>query len=50
MVQHIFGLESRPRPHDVADALALALTGLHRAGSPALSPPRILTAEESLIV
>jgi crossover junction endodeoxyribonuclease RuvC len=50
MVQHIFGLESRPRPHDVADALALALTGLHRAGSPALSPPRILAADEPLTV
>jgi crossover junction endodeoxyribonuclease RuvC len=30
MVQHLFGLEHRPRPHDVADALALALTGLSR--------------------
>jgi crossover junction endodeoxyribonuclease RuvC len=31
MVQSLFGLAERPRPHDVADALALALTGLHRA-------------------
>jgi crossover junction endodeoxyribonuclease RuvC len=38
MVQRLFGLECRPRPHDVADALALALTGLHRAGSATLSP------------
>lgn len=37
MVARIFELRARPRPHDVADALALALTALHRA-SPAPEP------------
>jgi crossover junction endodeoxyribonuclease RuvC len=31
-VQHLLGLERPPRPSHVADALALALTGLSRAG------------------
>jgi crossover junction endodeoxyribonuclease RuvC len=34
MIQRVFGLDEAPRPHDVADALALALTGLHRADGP----------------
>lgn len=34
MIRRVFGLDAPPRPHDVADALALALTGLHRAAGP----------------
>src|SRR5438132_14407125 len=30
MVQRLFGLDQRPKPHDVADALALAVTGIYR--------------------
>lgn len=32
-VQRIFGLLEPPRPNDVADAIALALTGCYRQGS-----------------
>jgi crossover junction endodeoxyribonuclease RuvC len=35
MIRRVFALEEAPRPHDVADALALALTGLHRASTAA---------------
>jgi crossover junction endodeoxyribonuclease RuvC len=30
MVQRLFGLEEKPNPHDVADALALAITAIYR--------------------
>jgi crossover junction endodeoxyribonuclease RuvC len=30
MVQRLFALDHRPSPHDVADALALAVTGVYR--------------------
>jgi crossover junction endodeoxyribonuclease RuvC len=30
MVRRLFGLDRRPSPHDVADALALAVTGIYR--------------------
>jgi crossover junction endodeoxyribonuclease RuvC len=30
MIQQLFGLEERPRPNDVADAIALAVTGIYR--------------------
>ena len=33
-VQRIFGLPAPPEPNDVADALALALTGCYRGGNP----------------
>ncbi len=33
-VQRLFGLDEPPRPNDVADALALAVTGCYRQGSP----------------
>ena len=33
-VQRVFGLSQPPHPNDVADALALALTGCYRQGSP----------------
>lgn len=36
MIRRVFALDEAPRPHDVADALALALTGLHRAAGPSL--------------
>ena len=32
MIQQLFGLEERPRPNDVADAIALAVTGIYRSG------------------
>ncbi len=31
-VQRVFGLSEPPRPNDVADALALAITGCYRSG------------------
>jgi crossover junction endodeoxyribonuclease RuvC len=31
MIQQLFGLEERPRPNDVADAIALAVTGIYRS-------------------
>lgn len=31
MVQRLFGLPQRPTPNDVADALAIAVTGIYRA-------------------
>ena len=33
-VQRVFGLAEPPHPNDVADALALAITGCYRQGSP----------------
>ena len=33
MVQRLFGLPRRPTPNDVADALAIAITGVYRARS-----------------
>jgi crossover junction endodeoxyribonuclease RuvC len=35
-VQRIFGLPKLPTPNDVADALALAITGCYRSGNPLL--------------
>ena len=31
MVQRLFSLPQRPTPNDVADALAIAVTGVYRA-------------------
>jgi crossover junction endodeoxyribonuclease RuvC len=46
MIQTLFNLAERPHPHDVADALALAVTGLHRASREELvSPPTALEAQ-----
>jgi len=34
MVQHILNIKEKPKPDDVADALAMAICGLHTASSP----------------
>ena len=39
-VQRMFGLSDPPQPNDVADALALAITGCYRQGSPLLVKAR----------
>ena len=33
MVQHLLNLREKPKPDDVADALAMAICGLHTASS-----------------
>jgi crossover junction endodeoxyribonuclease RuvC len=40
MVQMLLGLEAPPTPHDVADALAVAICHLHSGGSPLSSSER----------
>jgi crossover junction endodeoxyribonuclease RuvC len=38
MVQHLFALPQRPTPNDVADALAIAVTGVYRASQQRMTP------------
>jgi crossover junction endodeoxyribonuclease RuvC len=47
MVKLLLGLDSAPRPHDAADALAVAICHAHRAGSAIPTPARAPRHERS---
>jgi crossover junction endodeoxyribonuclease RuvC len=47
MVQLLLGLERQPSPHDVADAMAIAICHLHRGAGPAATRQREAARERS---
>ena len=48
MIKLLLGLEAPPSPHDVADALAVAICHVHSAAAPAVMRPRQEKARTSL--